>query len=422
MTFQARKPQPLVYIRTMLQSFLFKDMVILGRLSIRHVMDDDLSMVVLPCSQLLDPTNDAVEAPHDGRFAVAHQMETFRQRAAQSYLDIFRALCQNRCRVRRTLCHSIQDWEAVQMEAEDIDQLLQVQLDEQPLAYPPDAPPGSPPAYSLPLSSWAYLYKLRLMEWIVQLGFELQIYQPDELAGMYWYLSHLAKTRARHVERIQAFTVKRNADLRGSRSAPYTVAMEAEYARSMRYLRSTLLDAVITWELAEALSCLYTALLRLGLVGPPLRPYSTDELRYDIRMKPFSAVHLPDLPSFDEFTRQSEQKGVSTARLLEYAHAVSRSAQKGHVVVGQMSETEAFSVGAHDRWAARAKQRMQSVIAVNVALSTMQSGLGKAGLGGPGADAAGAGERARRVLKAEVPKPEACYHDWWIVPKISLLQ
>ena len=25
------------------------------------------------------------------------------------------------------------------------------------------------------------------MEWIVQLGFELDIYQADELAGMYWY-------------------------------------------------------------------------------------------------------------------------------------------------------------------------------------------------------------------------------------------
>lgn len=25
------------------------------------------------------------------------------------------------------------------------------------------------------------------MEWIVQLGFELDVYQVDELAGMYWY-------------------------------------------------------------------------------------------------------------------------------------------------------------------------------------------------------------------------------------------
>lgn len=25
------------------------------------------------------------------------------------------------------------------------------------------------------------------MEWIVQMGFELEIYQIDELSGMYWY-------------------------------------------------------------------------------------------------------------------------------------------------------------------------------------------------------------------------------------------
>ena len=112
---------------------------------------------------------------------------------------------------------------------------------------------------------------------------------------------------------------------------------------------------------------------------------------------------------------------MSTARLLEYAQSVSRSAQKGTVAVGLMKEQEAFSVGAHDRWAARAKQRMQSVIAVNVALSTLQSGLGRAGLAGPEADEDGAVARAARVLKVEVPKPEACYHDWWIVPKISLL-
>ena len=26
------------------------------------------------------------------------------------------------------------------------------------------------------------------MEWIVQMGFELDVYQIDELGGMYWYV------------------------------------------------------------------------------------------------------------------------------------------------------------------------------------------------------------------------------------------
>ncbi len=249
LTFQAKKPQPLVYIRTLLQSFLFKDMVILGRLSVRQVMDDDLAITVLPCSRLLDHANDAVEAPHDPRFAMAHQMELFRQRAAQSYFDILRAFCQNRCRVRRTLCHSVQDWETVQVDAEEIDQLLQVQLEEKPIHYPISGPAGTEPVYSLPLSSWAYLYKLRLMEWIVQLGFELETYQPDELAGMYWYLSYLAKTRAQHAERVKAFTLHSMTEIRKqsleSHSA-YTAATDAQFRRSLDYLRLTILDAAVT--------------------------------------------------------------------------------------------------------------------------------------------------------------------------------
>ncbi|KXX81657.1 N-alpha-acetyltransferase 35, NatC auxiliary subunit [Madurella mycetomatis] len=328
LAFQAQKPQPLVYIRTLLQNFLFQDMVILGRLSIRQVLDDDLSIVTLPCSILLDPANDAVEAPHHPLYAIAHQMELFRQRAAQSFLDIFRAFCQNRCRVRRTLFHSIQDWETVQIDAEEIDQLLQIQLEEKPLVY------QGIPSYSLPLSSWAYHYKLRLMEWIVQLGFELEIYQPDELAGMYWYLSYLSKARAQHAERIKFFsthrfessstTANRTKDNSSSR-----INSEACFRRSKSYLRLTALEAAVTSELADALSCLYTALRRLGLVIPPPRPYSSDALRYEVRMKPFAPIGLPELPSFEEFERATAQPGTPTLALLENAARAAAAAKVG---------------------------------------------------------------------------------------------
>ena len=40
--------------------------------------------------------------------------------------------------------------------------------------------------WAFPLSSWAFYHKLQQMEWIVQLGFELDIYRVDELGGMYW--------------------------------------------------------------------------------------------------------------------------------------------------------------------------------------------------------------------------------------------
>ncbi|KAK1774565.1 Mak10 subunit, NatC N-terminal acetyltransferase-domain-containing protein [Copromyces sp. CBS 386.78] len=448
--FQAQKPQPLVYIRCLVQNLLFKDMVLLDRLSIRQVMDDDLSIVVMPAHELLDPNNDLVEAaPHSARFAMAHQMELFRKRAAQAYIDIFRVLCQNRCRVRRMLCHLIQDWEQVQLDAEDIDQLLQVQMDEKPLAYQSQTTLtlGSEPGYSLPLSSWAYLYKLRLMEWIVQLGFELEVYAPDELAGMYWYLSHLAKTRAQHVERIQAFTNHRFNELRSwsssstspsshpkpipatpwisptqpyhpprgwpvsissspiapvttttsaaassssagagnntsgtsAPSAPsstsvvthhYSTTPEASFTRSLTYLRSTILDAAITWEFADTVSVIYTLLSRLSLITPPPRPYGTDEQRYEVRMKPFQMVSLPEVPSYQTWKGHTQGVGVgvgvgvggqgqgdgdgdgdgekeqeSAKQLWEFATQAVGQAKKAFVVLEGLGEREAFAGG-----------------------------------------------------------------------------
>lgn len=41
------------------------------------------------------------------------------------------------------------------------------------------------------------------MEWIVLLGFELEIYQPYEYAGMYWVVQHYISSRILHIDRIR---------------------------------------------------------------------------------------------------------------------------------------------------------------------------------------------------------------------------
>ena len=400
--FQAKKPQPLVYIRTLLQSYLFKDMVILGSLSIRQVLDDDLSIVAMPCSRLLDPHNNEIELPSDPRFIMAQQMEIFRQRAAQSYLDIFRAICQNRCRIRRTLCHSIQDWETVQVDAEEIDQALQPYGQEVPVPWPRA---NSPPAQRLPLSSWAYLYKLRLMEWIVQLGFELDIYASDELAGMYWYLSHLCRTRAQHIERIKHFTVSIIADLE-RRSVRLSREDENQQDRSLCYLQMSLLDATVTRELADALSCLYTALLRLGLIVSPPRPYSTDELRYDIRMKPFAPIGLPELPSFEAFTRATLQADVPTSKLLDIADEAVGNAKKIFETLKKLESKTVFTHGSHDRWVASMANGQRSAIATGLAVLVLRKALKDAP------------DPKKLPLKVELKAPDKRYHEFWSVPSL----
>lgn len=466
MTFQAKKPQPLVFIRILLQSLLLnKGTAIVGCYSTRQILENDLSLTVLPCGRQLDHSYDRIEAKSDPRNQIAAQMELFRSRVTEPYLDLYRIFCQNRCRVRRALCHSIREWDMLQADAEETDQLLQVVLDEQPLVTAERGDIG----HQLPLSSWAYLYKLRQMEWIVQLGFELAVYQSEELAGMYWYLNYLAKTRAQHGDRIKAFTTRglnqaRQAGSAGAAAHQYTAAKDREFMRSLAYVRATMLDAACTWEFADGLCCLYTALSRVGLhptaftsplppstspssspsspapapapsVAPQhtaTRPYGDDELRYRTRMKPFATIGLPQLPSHGDFRRATEQPETGLTDLLTYAEGAVAGARRGYEALARSPDHQAFCVQSHARWLDAVRACLRAAIAANVAITALRRAVEEA-RGGAGAEepeAEGEKEETQAEdekeapldlsakFKVEIPEPGSGYHDWWIVPKL----
>lgn len=112
----------------------------------------------------------------------------------------------------------------------------------------------------------------------MQMGFELDIYQVDELAGMYWYLDwkplhrpcvraevaiyrylqHLASTRLQHIERIRTFSAHRL-----KRIANPTLKQKTSFRRSFSFLDFATLEASATQSFAEGLSC-------VSLTPPPL--------------------------------------------------------------------------------------------------------------------------------------------------------
>ncbi|KAI8630836.1 Mak10-domain-containing protein [Xylariaceae sp. FL1651] len=430
--FQAQKPQPHVFIRTILQNLLFKDMVVLDHYSIRQLLDHDVSIAVLPYGPHLDRSFDDIEVPTDPRHQIASQMELFRQRVADVYLDLFRILCQNRCRVRRTLCHHIQEWDILEADVGEIEERLQAPLREEALRLGH----GTETTY-LPLTSWVYLYKLRQMEWIVQLGFELRVYQHDELAGMYHYLKRLASLRAQHTEHVKQATALREEQARNRLKLPKEEPLPPdpahEYGRARQHLRATMLDAACTWEFADGLCLLYVALARLGLgLGPASRPpsrrrlpYGTDELRYELRMRPFARVAYPQLPAYDELEHQTALPDTGTPDLLRFAEAAVGAARKGFEAAARLGQEEAFAVNAaaHARWVSNAKDCLRATIAAGVAVSTLKRAYERATTTEDGKDTEERGITADRLrLKVEIPEPGDGYHDWWIVPKITPLR
>lgn len=378
-------------------------MIVLGSMSIRQILDDDLRSTVLPADQLLDRDNDEIEVPTDSRFNMSTRMEIFRQRAAQSYLDILRTVCQNRCRIRRTLCHSIVDWDNLQLDSEELDQELRQFTKEKPIM---DRSLSNEPVYEFPLSSWAYFYKLRQMEWIVQLGFELEIYQHDELAGMYWYLLQQSKTRARHLERMRGFVMRKYSAFR--RSPSPAMEKHQEFTKSLSFLNYSMLEATTTYGFADALSCLFVVLTRLALIPIQPRPYSDATMRYELRMKPFHGIGLPELISFDEFTRQVEQPEEDTLSLLSYAVEAAAGAKKGLEVMSKLKAEEAFCQGSHEAWIKNVKECLKACIFTNITISTVKKAV------------EGAGKDGEVKLKVDIPSTGKGYHDWWVVPKITV--
>ena len=377
-------------------------MIVLGTLSIRQVLDEDLANFVLPASKLLDRDNDEVEVPTDPRFIAAEKMEIFRSRAAGTYLDILRTMCQNRCRIRRTLCHTIVDWDNLQLDAEELDLQLREFTREEPIL---DRNISSEPIYAFPLSSWAYFYKLRQMEWIVQMGFELEIYQPDELATMYWYLQYLSRTRLRHLERIRAF-VAQSISTPASRLRDMGTAGGLECANAQAFSSLSTLEASANSAFSDALSCLFTVLDRLGLLTRLPQPYSDNHKRYEVRMKPFLGIGLPELVPFTELTQLVTQPGESTLDILEFAGESTAAAKRALEGLAKLTAEQGFCRGAHESWIADVKGVLKACIFANITIATVRRAV------------EAAGEDGKVKLRVEIPEPSKRYHNWWIVPKV----
>ncbi|POS84228.1 hypothetical protein EPUL_003377 [Erysiphe pulchra] len=400
--FQARKPQPSVYVRTLLQHYIFGESIILGSLSVRQVIDENLATTVLPGNLLLKRENDEIEIPSDPRHNIATQMELFRSRAVGSYLEMLRTLCQNRCRIRRTLCHTIVDWDNLQLDAEILDRNLQDLTGETPIL---DVAVSPEPTWSYPLSSWAYYYKICQMEWIVQLGFELEIYQPNELAGMYWYLSFLGRKRSQHVQRIEKF-INRN-HYEAHQKCSMTPESYIELSKALHFLIFAKISLAATCSFATALSSLFTVLDRLSLIKSSSKPYSNENLRYEARMKPFLGINLPEFIPFDEFTHSVTQPNKNNLDLLQLAAKSATEAKRAFEDMSNLTPRESFCRGSDESWLKDIKDALKACILTEKTISSIT-------------DVVKASENSTLInLKVEIPNLETRYHYWWIVPIVS---
>lgn len=206
----------------------------------------DLRELVATGDDMLNPANWTIEAPLNqtvepsAAYLTAQEIDAFVRVCVQSnggYADIYRALLSNRCRLRRTLTHVIRVLDEIEKtEAQNLDDFLTSKWN----------------IKDRPIKNWVHFHKVRYMMLIVQLGFELEVYHPGELAMMYWYLNIIGVEEDDYLYSMVDTAAKKMAV--AARNPLTSPADKIQYIQSSLFLQEAMEHRIAVVNLASALS------------------------------------------------------------------------------------------------------------------------------------------------------------------------
>ncbi|OQN98783.1 hypothetical protein B0A48_15452 [Cryoendolithus antarcticus] len=398
-TFAARKS--CTYARALFQDRLFADGKIAADVPHFDLLLTDIRDMVLAGDSLGDTASFEVEATTDPRHRCARIVESFMDKAFDEYMNLYRMVCQNRCRIRRTFTQALPLLEQLETH-------VATEADNELLTITPGRRLNTPLGKQVllkPLSTWSRYYKLKIMAETIQLGFETDIYLDYEMGPMYSYLAQLVMERYKLLEHIDAFLHARSGAL--STSSPRHYADEIDAARI--WISYLIADANATIAIATALSMIHNLVLDQELIKPASRSYAQSHLVHEARMKPYLAITSPAVPFAETFARAGRvQEPTSvTLRRIEETVAVAKS----HLAVLKMADPVAAKYrGSEARWKLEIKQSETTCVAISVAVTVLKRTLGSV----TGRESSSLGDR----LELNLPGPEKRYHVWWIVPQL----
>ncbi|CAN6674313.1 hypothetical protein TRVA0_051S00804 [Trichomonascus vanleenenianus] len=279
LTFSSKRPRTLPIVRAMLQGVLTKTKLLSQPLK-SWVLKDLKEISCGAYDHVLESNNDAI----------VRNLDAFLESATLCYADLLTVMCQNRPRQRQNLAHCIISFDSLQVAAEELEELFKSCV---PRELMRTADGGVSDA--MPIASWVYLRKLNIMIWVVLLGFELDIYKLWEYSRMYYYADYLFTALNEHLDRVQTYLTQKRMGKPAQRAAVES---------ALGYLNALQLESTALRHLCLANMYLTHAYDLKGYITSPesSSTTTTPELLYKLRMKPFSSVGVPELPSFENFT------------------------------------------------------------------------------------------------------------------------
>ncbi|CCE72843.1 Piso0_000442 [Millerozyma farinosa CBS 7064] len=228
----------------------------------------------------------------------------------------------NRCRQRQLNSRGITLWETLQVNSEslelDLDNKYSIgdrlgdsdSLDDQP---------------ALPLSSFVYTTKLSIMIDVALSGFELNLYKPYEMNWIHWFVSYLSsifisfyKNRIDQLLNYKKgyITIQLPKRIKKQKAGAKKDALKAQHKAYVTKILP-LIEETISYNnnfiiplyeclksITDALQLSFYALNMLNIIDlvPNFEMCSTEHI-YNLRFKPWSAVGVPEIPTYSHYLR-----------------------------------------------------------------------------------------------------------------------
>ncbi|KAI8575663.1 hypothetical protein K450DRAFT_260574 [Umbelopsis ramanniana AG] len=305
--FASSRPYPDAFSRSKLNTSIYHSYRFLGSCPLDEVVAESMIDLLQPPSWWFSkhrPQSIEEESYRETKTAI----NAFLERAGLPFLDIFRIYCHNRARQRRIMCKVLGEWEILLNEAFTLDEKLnEICFDESKYYF----------------YHWTNHRRLNMIETILLLGFELELYGSHEYTMIYWFVDYLLTYRHNVYSHIQA-----NIAISDVYSEPYTSSNARQSSPTSQKrqriceFQSLQLINSIKYDLNISVWRTLIAFEKINLIKKPSLAFDDEETRYQHRFKAFANLWNFELPPYERFRNDVN---VASEKPMDQLHAAQMS-------------------------------------------------------------------------------------------------
>ncbi|EME47329.1 hypothetical protein DOTSEDRAFT_69305 [Dothistroma septosporum NZE10] len=425
--FGYRNPHPNTYARAKLQEILTINEAVAGDTPHHELLLTDIRDLVLPGCETTDPASFEVELPSDSRYRSSEIMNDFMNIVYGDWLNLYCIACQNRCRMRRCFAQALMSWSKLLEVAPEYDRKLN-QIRSHGVIMGDD---GKKKHFN-PLTHWTRHHFQQLACWVIQLGFETDIYLPDECYTMYQLLRTtivsaadgqmrpMASLTNKMLEDLALVDQRQTAGL-VENAARQMIWLE-QYTKSLRYIEAITLRQDIDYSLASALAWMFSLLKHMGVTAVPTRSIVEAQMRQEARLKPFMNMTAKEKAKVfrADFMLQASRcsSGISIdekyiVRMCAVIETNKKIILEGIARLARLA-TDAMAAGTERQWAEELQLLKRTAFDMGINAQRILQICQAHGSIDFDKD-----KEYSEFIKMTISPAEQRQHTWWVVPQIS---